>query len=299
MNMTCYDKAVFRPGRGNAADRMLLILIGAAALLASMIMVLITIFLMMESWPLLSKAGPLSLFSDSEWGPREGKYNLTSMLVSSVLLTFGALAITTPISIGFAAYCSFYCSRKTASALLRLVDISAGMPTVIYGFWGLAVLVPLISEYAPPGPSILAGVLVLSLMIFPTITVVTHSAIEAVPKSYVYASRALGVKRSATIVHIVFRNARAGILSAMTLGAARAIGETVVVLMVCGNVVQMPASVLDPVRTLTANIALEMPYAMGDHQSALYVTGLLVLLVVIFLMIASEAYARKQNRSQE
>jgi phosphate transport system permease protein len=135
-------------------------------------------------------------------------------------------------------------------------------------------------------------------MIFPTITVISHAAIEAVPRSYLYASAALGVCRSSTIRHVVFHQARPGIFSAATLGAARAIGETIVVLMVCGNVVQVPRSLMEPVRTLTANIALEMPYAGGMHQSALYATGLVVLCVVTALVVLSEINAH-QARSRQ
>lgn len=295
MNIAWGDDPRVRARQDRQLDRTVFFLLAAAALVAFSILGLIAAFLVTGSYPVLSEVGLGRMLSDAEWGPRENQFNLAPMLVASLLLTGGALLLTTPISVGFAVYCTFYCKRRTAAALLRLVDISAGMPTVIYGFWGLVVLVPLISELAAPGTSMLAGILVLSLMIFPTITVVAHSAIQAVPGSYIYASTALGVSRASTILHIVFRHASAGILAAVTLGAARAIGETVVVLMVCGNVVQMPASFFDPVRTLTANIALEMPYALGMHQSALYATGLMVLLVVTFLVMVSEIYSRRQQ----
>ena len=296
MNVSWYDQSRFIPSHGRNLDRMVFVGTCVAALVASSILALITLFLISESWPFLSDVGVLRLLSDEEWAPKGDVFGLAPMLVSSVLLTIGALLLTTPFSIGFAVYCSFYSRKRIAAGLLRLVDISAGIPTVIYGFWGLVVVVPIINSIAPPGASILAGILVLSLMIFPTITVITQAAIEAVPKTYIYASTALGVGRAATIRHIVFRQARAGVLAAMTLGAARAIGETIVVLMVCGNVVQMPSSFFDPVRTLTANIALEMQYAMGLHQAALYATGLTVLMVVALLVLLSGLYAQRQAR---
>lgn len=298
MNTARYEGTAFRAPGGRYADRAFTGLIAAAAVVACSIMGLIALFLVGESMPILKDVGVVRLFTDPEWAPKDKLFSLLPMLVSSLLLTLGALILTTPISIAFSVYCAFYSGRRAAGTLLRLVDISAGMPTVIYGFWGLTVLVPLLNELQPPGTSILAGVLVLSLMIFPTITVMTHSAITAVPRRYIYASTALGVKTASTILHIVFRHARPGILAAMTLGAARAIGETVVVLMVCGNVVQMPTSMFDPVRTLTANIALEMPYAMGMHQAALYVTGLAVMLVVTFLVLVSGISASRAEREE-
>lgn len=284
------------PSAGTAAsDRLLRVLVTMAGAAAAVVMLLIALFLLRASLPVIGEAGPLAFVLDAEWAPRDGQYNLLPMLVSSLLLTAGALLVATPLALGFAVYCTFYGGGRTVHVLLRLVDISAGMPTVIYGFWGLVVLVPLIGSFAPPGTSILAGILVLALMVFPTIAVVSHAAIAAVPRTYLHASAALGIRRSSILRHVVFHHARAGILAATMLGAARAMGETIVVLMVCGNVVQVPSSLADPVRTLTANIALEMPYALGNHQSALYATGLAVLLVVTALVLASEAFARRQQ----
>ncbi|MNV13043.1 Phosphate transport system permease protein PstC [compost metagenome] len=243
--------------------------------------------------------GLVRLLTDADWAPREHLYRLTAMLASSLLLTFGALFLAAPLGIAYAVVCAFYANRRTAACLLWLVEVSAGMPTVVYGLWGLVVVVPWLGAFfSGPGTSLLAGVLILSMMIFPTITVVSHAAIQAVPRSYLYASTALGVSRASTIRHVVFHHARAGFFSAATLAAARAIGETIVVLMVCGNVVQIPDSLLDPVRALTANIALEMPYATGMHQSALYATGLMVLCVVTVLVVLSESYAYRQARSR-
>lgn len=285
-----------RSGVGRGHDRAFFVVLVVASLLATSIMALIAGYLLRESAPLLREVGVLRLVLDGEWAPRNGQFDLRPMMAASLIITAGALLVTTPVSIGFAVYCAFYASRRQAAALMRLVDISAGLPTVIYGFWGLTVVVPWINEIAPPGTSVLAGVLVLSLMVFPTITVMAHAAVAAVPRKYIYASTALGVRMSSTIFYIILRRARPGILAAMTLGAARAIGETVVVLMVCGNVVQMPGSIFDPVRTLTANIALEMQYARGLHQSALYATGLAVLLVVSLLALLSEMSARRIER---
>jgi phosphate transport system permease protein len=296
MDALAYRDVPFHAAAGRRVDMTFVVLIAACAVVTSLVMLLIAVFLFNESIPILQEIGIVRFFTDEGWWPRDQQYNLMPMLTASLLLTFGALLIAAPVSIVFAVFCVFYASRRVASILRRLVDISAAIPTVIYGFWGLVTIVPLLGEYAPPGASLLAGILVLSLMIFPTITVLSHSAILAVPNSYLHAGAALGVCRFSLIRHVVLPSSRSGIVSAVILGAARAIGETMVVLMVCGNIVQAPSSLLDPVRALTANIALEMPYAMDNHRSSLYATGLIVLLVVTCLVLLSEIYAHRQNR---
>lgn len=288
------------PLRGNAAaagargDKVFFALILACAVLASLVIVLIALFLFKESFPLINKIGAARFLTDEGWWPDAQQYNLVPMIGASLLLTLGSTLIATPVAIGFAIFMAFYSSPRLGKALRSLVDISAAVPTIIYAFWGLLTVVPLVNQIGGPGTSLLAGCLVLSLMIFPTITVLTHSAIAAVPGHYFYAGAALGVRRSALIRHIVLPSARGGIIAAAILGAARAIGETMVVLVLCGNIVQLPHSVFDPVRALTANIALEMPYAMGEHRAALYVSGMIVLLVVTGLVLVSELYAKRK-----
>lgn len=281
--------------RGARIDAVFFALISVCAVIASLVIVLITLFLFKESFPLVAKIGAARFFVDEGWWPDAQQYNLVPMIGASLLLTAGASLLATPLAIAFAVFMAFYAGARLRRAMRMLVDVSASVPTIIYAFWGLVTVVPFVGGFAGPGTSLLAGTLVLSLMIFPTIAVLTHSAITAVPAHYFTAGAALGVKRSALIRHIVLPSARAGIVAAAILGAARAIGETMVVLVLCGNIVQMPASVFDPVRALTANIALEMPYAMGDHRAALYVSGMIVLLVVTALVLVSELYAKRKQ----
>jgi phosphate transport system permease protein len=287
------------PLRGQSAggartDKVLLALIVACAVLASLVIVLIALFLFKESFPLIGKIGAARFLTDDGWWPDAQQYNLVPMIAASLLLTLGSTLLATPLAIAFAIFMAFYAGPRMRKALRSLVDVSAAVPTIIYAFWGLMTVVPFINQFAGPGTSLLAGSLVLSLMIFPTITVLTHSAIAAVPGQYAYAGAALGIKRSSLIRHVVLPSARGGIIAAVILGAARAIGETMVVLVLCGNIVQLPRSAFDPVRALTANIALEMPYAMGDHRAALYVSGMIVLLVVTGLVLISELYAQRR-----
>ena len=275
------------------AERAGWVLLAGGALLASTLVVLIAGYLLSESLPLLVQGGVTRFFTDDGWWPLEGSFNLLPMLSASLLLTLGALLLATPLSLVFAVYAVFYAPAAVGVLLRQLVDISAAVPTVIYGLWGLATIVPLLATVKPPGASLLAGMLVLAVMIFPTLTVLSQSALRAVPTGYAQAAQALGVSRSATLLRVVLPAAHHGIAAAMALGAARAIGETMVVLMVCGNVVQMPASFWAPVRTLTANIALEMPYAMHTHRTSLFVAGLGVLLLVAGLVAASETVAHR------
>ena len=164
----------------------------------------------------------------------------------------------------------------------------AGIPSVVYGFWGLVVLVPMINRLHPPGTSLLAGIAILTLMILPTIALVADAAFAEIPQEYLLGAKAMGLSASGTILHIVIPTAKSGLLIGVILETGRAIGETMAVLMVCGNVVQTPDSIFDPIRTLTANIALEMAYALGNHRSALFVSGLLLLIMIIVLAIATE-----------
>jgi phosphate transport system permease protein len=156
-----------------------------------------------------------------------------------------------------------------------------------FGLWGLVVLVPIIARWQPPGPSLLAGILILFLMIIPTITLIVQASLAQIPVSVIHNATALGLSRWSMIRRVILPTAKAGIFTGIFLGVARALGETMAILMVCGNVVQTPSHLFDPIRTLTANIALEMAYALGNHRSTLFVSGLLLMaMVVVFVMMA-------------
>lgn len=290
--------ASLRSARGwSLGDMLSWGLIVGGATTASLLVVLVTGYLIIESLPLLLHGGAARFFTDDGWWPLDGSFNMLPMFSASLLLTLASLLLATPLSLAFSCFTVFYAPPGLGALLQRLIDVSAAVPTVIYGLWGLSYIVPLLSAIAPgAGPSLLAGVFVMSIMIFPTLTVLIQSALHGVPPTYTQAAQALGVGRSATLLRVVMPAAQHGIVAAMALGAARAIGETMVVLMVCGNVVQMPGSLLDPVRTLTANIALEMPYAMGAHRTSLFVAGLLVLSLVACLVATSEAVSQHVRR---
>jgi len=262
--------------------------------MAGGILLLVVAFLVLESWPALQHIGPTRFFTDRDWYPTEGLYLLTPMLWGTLWATLGSIVLAAPVGILSALFCHYYAPPLLASWYRRLIELLAGIPSVVYGFWGLVVLVPMIGQLHPPGPSLLAGILVLFLMILPTIMLVAHASFTHVPVSYIHNAMALGLDRWAMIRHIILPTAKSGLSTGILLGIARALGETMAILMVCGNVVQTPSNLFVPIRTLTANIALEMAYALGNHRSALFVSGLLLMgIVVVFVAMGEGLQYRK------
>ncbi len=262
-----------------------LILLGA---IAGAIILAIIAFLGIEALPVLQQVGIWRFFSDPSWNPASGSYNLTPMLWGTLLVTGGAVAIAAPIGILSAIFSHYYAPNWLATWYRRLIELLAGIPSVVYGFWGLVVLVPIINRLHPPGTSLLAGIVVLTIMILPTMTLVAEASFTEIPPEYLLGAASLGLSRWGTVWQIVLPTARSGLLAGLILQMGRAIGETMAVLMVCGNVVQVPDSLFAPMRTLTANIALEMAYALGNHRSALFVSGLALMAIVICLVIVTE-----------
>lgn len=257
------------------------------ALLAGAVALLIAAFLLLESLPALRRVGPVRFLTDRGWYPTRGLFDLTPMLAGSLLVTAGAVLLATPLGIATAVFCHHYAPPAVARVYRRLIELLAGIPSVVYGLWGLVALVPWVARLHPPGPSLLAGALVLALMILPTIALTADAALAAVPRDVLRAAAALGLSRSALVWGVVLPAARSGVATGVLLGVGRALGETMALLMVCGNQVQVPATPFDSVRTLTANIALEMAYATGDHRAALFVSGLFLFLLVVMLVVAA------------
>jgi phosphate transport system permease protein len=260
-----------------ATDRVLVWGQRASAALSAAVLVLIVVFVGWEAAPAL---GRLDLSWGGSWHPSEGRFGLAPMLVGTLLVAGGAVALAAPAGVASGVFCRFYAPPRVASVYRAIVELLGGIPSVVYGLWGLVVLVPLIARAAPPGASVLAGVLVLGLMILPTAALVSDAALGSVPPQLLASAAALGLSRWTTVRRVALPVARSGIRTGVVLGAGRALGETMAVLMVCGNVARIPGSPFDPARTLTANIALEMAYALGDHRAALFASGLLLLGVV-------------------
>jgi phosphate transport system permease protein len=264
------------------------------ALMAGGLLLLVLAFLLRESWPALQHIGPAHFFSDPDWYPTEDSYGLTAMVWGTLCVTVGSLLLAAPLGILSALFCHFYAPPLLGRWYRRMVELLAGIPSVVFGFWGLVVLVPIIGRWHPPGPSLLAGILILTFMIIPTIMLVAHSSIAQVPVAYIQSATALGFSRWSLIWHVILPTTKAGLFTGILLGLARALGETMAVLMVCGNVARTPSHLFDPIRTLTANIALEMAYALGNHRAALFASGLLLMgLVVLFVSMAEGLRHRK------
>ncbi len=263
----------------------------AAALAAGLIALLIVVFLLVESAPALRAVGVGRFLTDDAWRPSagriEGRFDLTPMLIGSLAATIGAVALATPLGLLSAAFVVFVAPPRIAGLYRRVIELLAGVPSVVYGFWGVTVLAPLIRMWRPPGQSLLAGVLILTIMILPTIALLSETALRSAPRASIRGAAALGLSRWAMIRGVVLPTARGGIFAGVLLATGRAIGETMAVLMVAGNVVQTPSSVFDPVRTLTANIALELGYAVDIHRSALFVSGLALMVIISALVLTA------------
>jgi len=270
-----------------SGDTVLIWFLSLLGAIAGIIVLLITIYLGKESWPVLQQFGVMVFFTADSWNPTENLYQIGPMLVGSVAVMIGALLVATPLGLLSALCCHFYANPKLVVPYRRLIEVLAGIPSVVYGFWGLVVLVPRLNQLEPPGASLLAGIIIVAMMILPTIALTADTSLANVPRSYLSAAMALGLNRLGIIRIAALPAAKSGIVTGIILAAGRAVGETMAVLMVCGNIVQLPTSLFDPVRTLTANIALEMAYAMDDHRAALFVSGLMLVILVIFMVLVT------------
>jgi len=264
-------------------DRSLGILLSGLAMMTTTIVILIVSYLIVESWPAIKNDGWWHFISDGHWFPLEQQFSILPMLCSSIAVTTGAILLAGPIGLLIAIFLQFYAPAHLARFYRHVLAILAGIPSVVYGLWGLTILVPLISYWQPPGASLLAALLILAIMILPTVAITSTASLAAVPSTLIQAAAALGMNRRATILKVVIPTARSGIYTGMIIATARALGETMAVVMVAGNVVQYPGSLFEPVRVLTANIALEMAYATGQHRASLYLTALLMTVMILVL----------------
>jgi phosphate transport system permease protein len=253
------------------------------ALSSVAILLSITYFIVREGAPLIAKIGVASFLS-TDWHPTAGRFGIALMIVGSAAVTAGALAIGVPLGLACAIVLGEMAPAQARQVLKPAIEILAGIPSVVYGFMGIVVVLPWIRQHlGGPGASGLAAAVILGVMILPTIIAISLDALQAVPRSYREGSLAMGATQWQTIRRVVLPAARSGIVAAVILGMGRAVGETMAVVMVAGNAVQLPHSPLDPLRTLTANLALEMGYAAGDHRAALFATAIVLFLIIVAL----------------
>lgn len=268
------------------SDLLLKLVCRGLAVGSATIVLLIFIFLLREAAPALRELGVVRFFTDASWHPLSGEFQLTPMIAATLITSLGAIALAAPLGIASAVFVQFYCPPPLAPWHRRLIELLASIPSVVFGLWGLVVLAPLIALLGGSGQNLLTASIILGLMILPTIALLTDAAIGAVPHAAIQAAAALGLQRSAIVGQVVLPAARRGIGAAMVLALTRALGETMAVLMVAGNVERMPTSLLSPGRTLNANIALELGYASAAHRSVLFVSGLVLMLIVSLLVLA-------------
>lgn len=270
------------PGRSRSGEVLMEKVFLACALTAVLAVFLIVGFLFAKGLPLIIKVGPAHFLGSVVWDPLRGRFGIASMIVGSLAVTLGALLWSVPLGIALAIFLGEVANPRLGKIMASLVELLAGIPSVVYGFFGLVIIVPWIRDHlGGSGYSIMAAALILGVMILPTIVAIARDAIMQVPSEYKEGSLALGANRWQTIAGIILPAARPGIIAGVVLGMGRAFGETMAVLMVTGNVTRMPESLLSPVRTMTSNVVLEMGYAAGDHQLALFATGMVLFLFVL------------------
>jgi len=267
-----------------------------AAFSAISALLLIALFIVKEGLPFLFRYGLADFLFSSDWEPQSGKFGIFPMVAASVWVTLGAMIVGAPLGIAGAIFLSEFAPRPVMRVIKPTIELLAAIPSVVYGFIGVMVLAPLIrSSLGGPGLSLLAASIILGIMILPTIISISIDSILAVPQSYREGSLALGATVWQTIHMVTIRAARSGIIASVILGMGRAIGETMAVIMVAGNAVKIPHSALDSVRSLTANIALEMSYATGLHREALFATGVILFLVIVILNSIAILAVRKRG----
>lgn len=277
-----------------AYERVIQLILFISAIIAVLGVILITYFIINEGYPVIRKTGLVEFLTGRRWAPTRGIYGIYPMIIGSLAVTAGALLLGVPVGIGCAVFLAELAKPKVAGIIRPGIELLAGIPSVVFGLYGLTVIVPFIRKvFNNQGFSILAGSIILAIMILPTVINISESAIRSVPKDYKEASLSLGSSHWQAIVNVIVPAARSGIIAAVILGMGRAIGETMAVIMIVGNSPLVPESILSPVRTLTGNIGIEMGYAGGEHQKALFATGIVLFVFIMLLNIAANLIPRK------
>lgn len=277
-------------------ERLFEIIFLLAAGFSILAVLLICMFLFANGIPAMHKIGLTDFLFGLKWKPGSELYGIFPMIVGSLYITAGAIILGVPVGLMTAVFLSRFCPEWLHKIIKPAVDLLAGIPSVVYGFFGLMVIVPFVRNvFGGNGSSILTASILLGIMILPTIISVSETSLNAVPQNYYEGSRALGATHERSVFMTVLPAAKSGIMAGIILGIGRAIGETMAVIMVAGNQARIPDSILKGVRTLTANIVIEMGYATDLHREALIATGV-VLFVFILLINLSFNLVKKGSR---
>ncbi len=276
-----------------------------SALASVLIVLLIFVFTLKEAMPAFREIGVWKMLSGTTWRPGNGEFGILAMIAGSGLVTLGAIIIGVPLALGTAVFLSEIAPEWIVRVVRPSIELLAGIPSVVYGLFGMVIIVPLVRMIPAPGNAgfgLLSASIVLAVMVLPTIANISEFAIRSVPRGYKEGSLALGATKWETISRVMIPAARPGIISAVVLGLGRALGETIAMIMVIGNSVILPTAMTDNplsiflsrARTLTGNIAVEISYATGVHESALFATGV-VLFILIMLVNSSARFLLKKG----
>ena len=279
-------------------EKVMKIIFFIAACASVLAVFLICLFLFANGIPAIAEIGPFKFLFGTMWRPSNNLYGILPMIVASIYVTGGAILIGVPIAIFTSVFMARYCPKKIYRPLKSGIELMAGVPSIVYGFFGLILVVPMIREiFAGTGTSMLAACLLLGMMILPTVIGPTESAIRSVPESYYEGSLALGATKERTIFCVMLPAAKSGILAAVVLGIGRAIGETMAVIMVAGNQPRLPDGLLKGLRTLTGNIVMEMGYASGLHREALIATGVVLFVFILIINLSLSLLNRRAENA--
>ena len=273
-----------------------------AACASVLAVALICVFLFANGIPAMSEIGFLDFLTGKMWKPNNDIYGIFPMIVGSLYVTAGAIIVGVPIGILTAVFMAFYCPKQIYKPLKTATELLAGIPSVVYGFFGLVVLVPIIRQlgrdlgFGGNGSSMLTASLLLGMMILPTIIGLTESSLRAVPPQYYEGAVALGATHERAIFRVVLPAAKSGTIAAIVLGVGRAIGEPMAVIMVAGNQARMPQGIFRGIRTLTANIVIEMGYATDLHREALIATGVVLFVFILIINFCVALLNRRDSR---
>ncbi len=280
----------------NILEKVMEIVFLVAACASIIAVALICVFLFANGVPAMAEIGFFDFLLGTEWRPGNDIYGIFPMIVGSIYVTIGAVLLGVPVGILMAIFMAKFCPKKLYKILKPGVDLLAGIPSVIYGFFALVVLVPFVrSNFGGNGQSILTASMLLGMMILPTIIGVSESAIRAVPDSYYEGALALGATHERSVFFAVMPAAKSGVLAGVVLGIGRAIGETMAVMMVAGNQARMPDGILKGVRTLTTNIVMEMGYAADLHREALIATGVVLFVFILIINLSFNILKRRRD----
>ncbi|MFH1486878.1 MAG: phosphate ABC transporter permease subunit PstC [Chloroflexota bacterium] len=280
-------------------DRTAKYMVLVSASTSFIILLAIAMFTVKEGLPAFHEVGLLDFLFGTEWRPGRSEFGILPMIVGSLVVTVGAMILAIPLGIGCAILLAEVAPFRVRQFLRPAVELLVGIPSVVYGLVGMVLIVPQIRQIGGTGYSVLAASIVLMAMVLPTIIGIGEDSIRAVPKDYKEGALALGATHWQAIFHVLLPAARSGLVAAITLGMGRAIGETMAMIMVIGNSVVIPTSPLSAGRTLTGNIAVEIMYATGVHASALFATGVVLLLLILLLNSFAIVALKRGHRAED